>query len=1359
MAELHVNVERLSGGLTTRELYDALPNSGNIRSIRIDDGRRTARVVFCPPPADFGQPSYKQRDRAGKIFRRLRNALVIEQAPAGNTKTHRSPTTSAKYPERVLLRAESIKFGLFHKTNVMIDLHTIRSQPGAYVYLLLNLQRKELEILFTQDVAPVTDGKQIPQANKYKIIVRLSSISCIYEHVTGGLKIMTLPLEHPPKVFRQVTDQNLIRATHNQSLRWYDTPIWTRQTEIARDTVGLSGKEVSLKPQDTVIDLGRWTVYRFAFNKQQSATIVEDYNMLRNALNDYNITSLVSPQISITPAQNPPVPELLEPPAPNVNWRVTWSQDVLLLEDGLRYQLEVCLSQDVLSEFNITKEFIKRLTQIIPDEAKSVLESAARTKQRFFNPMDIFRLQPNSICDKKLPPQCFFSRSATVTPTRLRIHSPTLETTNRVIRKYNAYKDHFLRVRFTDEVNEGRLRSDRDNTNENLFRRVRRVFKNGIKIGDRHYKFLAYGNSQFREHGAYFFAPVKAHGSDVDQLNANMIREWMGDFKSITTVAKYASRLGQCFSTTRDVKTLMVSVRNISDVDRNGFCFTDGIGKISPFLARAAAQEFNLLVNTNDTPSAFQFRLGGFKGVLAVDPSMESENALAVAVRPSQDKFTAQHQRLEVIRTTTFAAATLNRQLIAVLSTLGVKDEAFSEKMDTMLQDLDRAMTDKRIAARSLVKNVDMNQTSLTLNAMIADGFMDAQEPFMLALLHLWRSWMTKYLKEKAKIFVEKGAFLLGVTDESGMLRGHYKAQQDALPEVFIQIPDVKNGGYEVIKGICVVGRNPSLHPGDLRVVNAVDNPALRHHRNVVVFPQTGDRDLPNMCAGGDLDGDDYIVIWDTDLIPPEFERNYPPMDYTGPQPVENRDGVKIHDITEFFIEFIKNDRLPFIALAHLAWYDRSDTGVKDSRCLQLARLHSQAVDFAKTGVPAQVPLDLFPNAYPHFMEKKYKKNYHSKKILGKLYDRVELSSFAPHYELSFDTRILQAYPVNGFVVQEAANLKKIYDREIRRVMAKHDIRTEFEVWSCFVLQHNRDENDYEFAQNLGKIVSALKEAFREEAYRLIEGYNGAPMNEDTLKSFNQIAPFVHAMYVATAGEVATAIADCDQISYVDGKEVPCHEKKPESMPLMSFPWLFQKELGWIANGSAPSPGWNKLGPEALLNAKKACESSQSGNSEEPRANTGPSMALSGFLAMWKAEDEAALALQNQPQPARVYRPTTTSEFSPSSSVSKGISTAPLPKPLYSAAHERIRAYGGVPHLCAPESLSPTPAKTHDTDRKVAPAMSLLDVEDVWTRQNPRDEDAEELYGMGDDVKPKEEKDEGSDGDSDEPKETLLDIE
>lgn len=470
-------------------------------------------------------------------------------------------------------------------------------------------------------------------------------------------------------------------------------------------------------------------------------------------------------------------------------------------------------------------------------------------------------------------------------------------------------------------------------TNDEVFTRIKRAMANGITIGDRHFDFLAFGNSQFREHGAYFFAPLP-------HLTAEGIRRWMGSFREIKVVAKHAARLGQCFSTTRAINGTKVNLVEITDISRNGYCFTDGVGKISKFLAQMAASELGVTNASGQPPSVFQYRMGGCKGVLAVWPDARMRE---IHIRPSQYKFPASHEGLEIIRWSQFTTASLNRQLILVLSALGVADDVFVKKLKEQLSNLEQAMVDDKMALNLLQRQVDPNQMTLTLASMVLEGFQKVQEPFMISLLQLWRAWSIKYLKEKAKILIEDGAFLLGCIDESGTLKGHFnhtkipgreapiKERIEALPEIFVQLSKGPDGRPKVIEGPIVLGRNPSLHPGDLRVVRGVDAPALRHLMDVVVMPQTGDRDISSMCSGGDLDGDDYLVMWDQALLPEEW--NHEPMDYTPPKPLELDRDVTTNDITSFFVMYMKNDTLPSIATTHQALADYMEDGVKDQKC------------------------------------------------------------------------------------------------------------------------------------------------------------------------------------------------------------------------------------------------------------------------------------------------------------------------------------------------------------------------------------------------------------------------------------------
>ena len=466
-----------------------------------------------------------------------------------------------------------------------------------------------------------------------------------------------------------------------------------------------------------------------------------------------------------------------------------------------------------------------------------------------------------------------------------------------------------------------------------VFTRVKRVLTNGIMIGDRLYEFLACGNAQFREHGAYFFAPLP-------HLPLEKIRNWMGMFTDIQTVPLYLARLGQCFSTTRAIQSAKTKLQEMEDIQRNGYNFSDGVGKISPLLAHLAASELGILEHLDEPPSVFQIRAGGCKGVVAVWPTLGSTE---LYIRRSQYKFPAKHDGLEIIRWSQYACANLNRQLILILSALGVPDEVFSQKLRLQLSNLEKAMNDEKTALAILQKDVDHNQMTLVIASMILDGFQKTNEPFVSSLLQLWRAWSIKYLKEKARITIGAGALLLGCVDETGILEGHYNdtpcppieapihEKARFVPDVFIQISKNAEGKPEVITGPMLLARNPSLHPGDVRVVCGVDIPELRHLKDVVVLPQTGDRDIASMCSGGDLDGDDFLVIWDQDLLPQEW--NLEPMDYSRPPMVKHGRSIGIDDLTTFFVTYMKNDTLARIAQAHLANADYLEEGVKDEKC------------------------------------------------------------------------------------------------------------------------------------------------------------------------------------------------------------------------------------------------------------------------------------------------------------------------------------------------------------------------------------------------------------------------------------------
>ncbi len=602
-------------------------------------------------------------------------------------------------------------------------------------------------------------------------------------------------------------------------------------------------------------------------------------------------------------------------------------------------------------------------------------------------------------------------------------------------------------------------------------------------------------------------------------------------------------------------------MEQIPDVQRGKHNFTDGVGRISPFLAQMIATQYGLPNPVTDYPSVFQFRLGGSKGVLAVDPRLKKKT---VQIRPSQLKFeSVNHNDLNICRLSQFTTANLNVQIILVLSALGVDDHVFLRKMRDQLTELEEAMRSSDKAVELLTSTIDFNQMTIQLAQNICNGFMETKDPFTISCLRLWRSWTVKYLKEKARIPIGQGAFVLGCVDETGTLKGHLVESEgmmgqdvSLLPEVFLQVPvPHRPGQWHTIEGVIVLARNPSLHPGDVRVVRAVNAPELHHFRDCVVMPQMGDRDLPSMCSGGDLDGDDYLAMWDEDLIPTEWY--HPPMNYDAPPPKLATGPVTVNDMASFFVTHLKNNNLARIAVAHKYWADRLPDGVKDEKCLRLAQLHSRAVDYAKTGVPAEMGKDLRVREWPHWSGRK-DKIYRSHKVIGKLYDMVDRVEFVPAWDMPFDERILRAYEIPDDTLQAASEIKVEYDAAVRRIMARYGIKSDLEVATTFVLDHHDDVGDYKFAEMLGEVLGTLQADFQKACYERAG-------TDDRVRDWHKMGPFIAAMYTVTAREVEAAVEECKRQVLRGGQWYPARLMAIDNMPFISFPWLFAAELGRIA--------------------------------------------------------------------------------------------------------------------------------------------------------------------------------------------------
>ncbi|CAM9929840.1 unnamed protein product [Ectocarpus sp. 12 AP-2014] len=297
---------------------------------------------------------------------------------------------------------------------------------------------------------------------------------------------------------------------------------------------------------------------------------------------------------------------------------------------------------------------------------------------------------------------------------------------NGVTRRFAEHSDRlFLRVNFVDE-NMGRLQLSPlllprgcrllrfRCTKCDIVQIVHQIFPTMHPALLVHHSFLLSPpvrprKSQLRGHACFLYSEggelfqVSESGSDPAALH------WMGDMSGIDVVGKHAARLGQSLSSTTSTIEVPPALKKlVPDKEAGPYEFTDGCGMMSEGVAREVADVLGHSVS-KPPPSAFQIRIGGCKGILAVWPdwvmrSVSGRGGYKVLVRPSMQKFPSERNTLEVIQYARQLPCYLNRQFITLLGTLGVPDAVIEERYRAMVSTLDKMLSDPAEAEMALVR-------------------------------------------------------------------------------------------------------------------------------------------------------------------------------------------------------------------------------------------------------------------------------------------------------------------------------------------------------------------------------------------------------------------------------------------------------------------------------------------------------------------------------------------------------------------------------------------------------------------------------------------------------------------------------
>ena len=333
----------------------------------------------------------------------------------------------------------------------------------------------------------------------------------------------------------------------------------------------------------------------------------------------------------------------------------------------------------------------------------------------------------------------------------------------------------------------------------------------------------------------------------------------------------------------------------------------DGCARISQTAANEIADQLGL----QNTPSVFQGRIAGAKGVWMVEKDdvyrdvsernywIEiTDSQLKVLPHPRDSPCADVEQRTfevtEHSRPPRVAAVT--KQLLMILHDRGVPTEVFEKLMLTDMREVFDTLKESMsngVWLRYWIQRVQNHSrspggiqclgswpTSPEEQAifLIDSGFTPEDCPALLKHLRKFLAgYFDRYI-EKLAIRIPQTTDVYCIADPYGILA--YDEVHLGFSEVW---SDPKSGRSDnILDGFDVlVARSPAHLPSDIQRRKASWRRELRHFKDVVVFPTTGSTALASMLSGGDYDGDRVWICWDQAVVLP-FQNVEPQADPLG---------------------------------------------------------------------------------------------------------------------------------------------------------------------------------------------------------------------------------------------------------------------------------------------------------------------------------------------------------------------------------------------------------------------------------------------------------------------------------------------
>ena len=243
-------------------------------------------------------------------------------------------------------------------------------------------------------------------------------------------------------------------------------------------------------------------------------------------------------------------------------------------------------------------------------------------------------------------------------------------------------------------------------------------------------------------------------------------------------------------------------------------------------------------------------------------------------------------------------------------------------------------------------------------------------------------------------------------------------------------------------------------------------------------------------------------------------------------------------DMIEFIGSYIAGDTLGVIANSHLAQADKQESGIFSKQCLDLAQMHSDAVDFPKTGFSVKIPADLRPSQYPHYMLKRDKPLYASHHVLGKLYDQCYaiMSNPGEHVQ-DHETRFDNHFLVPGYetYLETAQKIHDYYRRNIARIMSEYGITTEAEVVTGHIIKLKKQRRGTLQREHV-EIVEIINSRLKTIRAKVKEMFIKA-IGDKSIENDVELSRMAAAVYSVT------------------------YSKETEGRTCLSLPWIFVDHL------------------------------------------------------------------------------------------------------------------------------------------------------------------------------------------------------